>query len=232
MKQSVALKGIKEGFLLNLNDAASFEELMNELDELLDHLKAERKLSGETPKDIHLEIHSGHRLLNDAQKELLSKKIEENSHFSIKSFDSNVLTYERAIEWQKKVSLEMKVQTVRSGQILEAPGDILLIGKVHPGGSIRAKGSIFIIGELHGVAHAGIEGDSSAVIVADFLTKAQIRIADNVEVIENENEDEESSKSKVEVAYINDLHILSFETLDRLKKIQPSIDKVTGGLFE
>ena len=102
MKQGVALKGIKEGFLLNLNDAASFEELMNELDELLDHLKAERKLSGETPKDIHLEIHSGHRLLNDAQKELLSKKIEENSHFSIKSFDSNVLTYERAIEWQKK----------------------------------------------------------------------------------------------------------------------------------
>ncbi|MBM6613546.1 septum site-determining protein MinC [Desemzia sp. RIT804] len=230
MKQNVTLKGIKEGFLLNLNDAASFEELTNELDELLDHLRAERKLSGETRKDIHLEIHSGDRLLNTEQKELLSKKIEEKSHFSIKSFDSNVLTYECAIEWQKKVSLEMKVQTVRSGQILEAPGDILLIGKVHPGGSIRAKGSIFIIGELHGVAHAGVDGDTSAVIVADFLTKAQIRIADNVEVIENE--DEESKKSKVEVAYINDLHILSFETLDRLKKIQPSIDKVTGGLFE
>lgn len=229
MKQNVALKGIKDGFLLNLSDTASFEELLEELDGLLDHLRAERKLSGETRQDIQFEVHSGNRLLNDEQKSQISTKIEEKSHFSIKSFTSNVLTYERAIEWQKEVSLEMKVQTVRSGQIIDAPGDILLIGKVHPGGVVRAKGSIFIIGELHGLAHAGIEGDTTAVIVADFLTKAQIRIADSIEVIDNE--DEESRSSKVEVAYINDLHILSFETLDRLKKIQPSIDKVTGGLF-
>lgn len=230
MKQNVTLKGTKEGFLLQLSDTASLEELMAGLDELLKHLKEERKKSIEKRDDIHLDIQTGNRLFSEENKALFSKKIEEESKFLIKSFRSNVLTYDHAIEWQQKVSLEMKLQTVRSGQVIDAPGDILLIGEVHPGGTIRARGSIFIIGELHGVAHAGFEGDTSAVIVADFLTKAQIRIADNVEVIDNV--DSEEKGNKIEVAYINDLHILSFETLDRLKKILPSIDKVTGGLFE
>lgn len=230
MKQNVTLKGTKEGFLLQLSDTASLEELLAGLDELLSHLKEERKKSIEKRYDIHLDIQTGNRLFNEENKTLFSKKIEEESDFMIKSFRANVLTYDQAIDWQKKVSLEMKVQTVRSGQVIDAPGDILLIGEVHPGGTIRARGSIFIIGELHGVAHAGFEGDTDAVIVADFLTKAQIRIADNVEVIDNT--DSEEKRNKIEVAYINDLHILSFETLDQLKKILPSIDKVTGGLFE
>lgn len=230
MKQHVTLKGTKEGFLLQLSDTASFSELTAELDELLNHLREEGKKSSEKRENIHLDVQTGNRLFEEEQKELFSKKIEEESQFSIQSFRADVLTYNRAIEWQKKVSLEMKVQTVRSGQVIEAPGDILLIGEVHPGGTVRAKGNIFIIGALHGVAHAGFGGDTSAVIVADFLTKAQIRIADNVEVIDNIDHEEE--KNKIEVAYINDLHILSFETLERLKKILPSIDKVTGGLFE
>lgn len=229
MKQNVILKGTKEGFLLQLSDTASLDELLNELDELLNHLKEERKKVSEKREDIHLDIQTGNRLFSEEQKNLFSKKIEEESKFVIKSFRANVLTYERAVEWQKAISLEMKVQTIRSGQVIDAPGDILLIGEVHPGGTIRAKGNIFIIGALHGVAHAGFEGDTSAVIVADFLTKAQIRIAENVEVIDNTDSEE---KSMLEVAYINDLHILSFEALDRLKKILPSFDKVTGGLFE
>src|SRR5699024_11418810 len=108
-------------------------------------------------------------------------------------------------------------------------GDMRYVGKVHLGGVIRANSNIFIIGELHGIAHAGFEGDATAVVVADFHTNAQVRIADNIQIIENQSADKEQIK-KNEFAYINDLHILDFESLDQLRKMRPNLGKVTGGL--
>lgn len=124
----------------------------------------------------------------------------------------------------------MEIQTIRSGQVLQAPGDILLIGKIHPGGTIRASGSIFILGELLGLAHAGFDGDNEAIVVADFQTDAQIRIAESVQIIENKAKNQAGTDEK-QFAYINDLHILDFEGLDKLRTIRPKMGKVTGGLF-
>lgn len=45
---------------------------------------------------------------------------------------------------------------VRSGQVLETEGDLLLIGDVNPGGMVKAGGNIFILGSLRGIAHAGL----------------------------------------------------------------------------
>ncbi|WP_034550677.1 septum site-determining protein MinC [Carnobacterium funditum] len=232
MKQSVTLKGSKDGFVLTLNESASFTAIVEELEQLLEHLKTESKKddSNEKNKKIQLEVITGNRLLTDEEKKVLTKMIKENSHFEIKKISSAVLTYESALAWQQAVSLQMEIQTVRSGQVLQAPGDILFVGKVHPGGVIRANGSIFIIGELHGVAHAGFEGDAAAVIVADFHTNAQVRIADNVQIIENQSAEKLSVK-KNEFAFINDLHILDFENLDHLSKMRPMLGKLTGGLI-
>ena len=157
----------------------------------------------------------------------MSDLVHKKSSLKIGDFEANVLTYEDSVAWQKEVGLQMKIQTIRSGQAVTASGDILLIGKVHPGGMIRASGNIFIIGELHGLAHAGFEGDAKAVIVADFQSKAQIRIADSVEIIDEKTSPE--AQSEAAFAYINDLHMLSFGSLDQLKKIRPTIDIMSGG---
>lgn len=235
MKQSVTLKGSKDGFVLTLNESASFTTIVEELEQLLEHLKTESKEVKEVDlneknKVIQLEITTGNRLLADEEKDAITKIIKENNQFDIKKISSSVLTYEVATAWQQAVSLQMEIQTIRSGQVLQAPGDVLFVGKVHPGGMIRANGSIFIIGELHGVAHAGFEGDATAVIVADFHTNAQVRIADNVQIIENQSTEMLTIK-KNEFAFINDLHILDFENLDHLSKMRPMLGKMTGGLI-
>jgi septum site-determining protein MinC len=69
-------------------------------------------------------------------------------------------------------------RTVRSGVRLEAPGNVVIIGDVNPGGEVVAGGSILIWGRLRGVAHAGAEGDVSARIYALDMRPQQVRIAD------------------------------------------------------
>src|SRR5699024_1940944 len=68
----------------------------------------------------------------------------------------------------------------RSGQVLEVTGNLLLIGDVNPGGRVIATGNIYIMGQLNGIAHAGSEGDTQAVIVASYMKPNQLRIADYI----------------------------------------------------
>lgn len=68
-------------------------------------------------------------------------------------------------------------QTLRSGQKIQHPGDITLIGDVHPGSEIVAGGNILVWGTIRGVVHAGAYGDENAVICALDLQPSQLRIA-------------------------------------------------------
>lgn len=226
MKQSVTLKGTKDGFVLTLDESVAFETVLSDLDQLLEKLHSENK----EQKGISLEVKTGMRLFSEDEKAKITEKISSESQFQLKKISAEVLTYQQAIEWHESNSLQMEIQTIRSGQVLQAPGDILLIGKIHPGGTIRASGSIFILGELLGLAHAGFDGDNEAIVVADFQTDAQIRIAESVQIIENKAKNQAGTEEK-QFAYINDLHILDFEGLDKLRTIRPKMGKVTGGLF-
>ena len=70
--------------------------------------------------------------------------------------------------------------TVRSGEYLESPGDLLILGDVNPGAKVSAEGNIIIWGRLLGIAHAGSEGNSKATISALQLRPVQLRIAKKV----------------------------------------------------
>jgi len=230
MKQSVTLKGTKDGFVLTLDESVAFETVLSDLDQLLEKLHSENKEQKEVQKGISLEVKTGMRLFSEDEKAEITEKISSKSQFQLKKISAEVLTYQQATDWHESNSLQMEIQTIRSGQVLQAPGDILLIGKIHPGGTIRASGSIFILGELLGLAHAGFDGDNEAIVVADFQTDAQIRIAESVQIIENKAKNQAGTDEK-QFAYINDLHILDFEGLDKLRTIRPKMGKVTGGLF-
>lgn len=67
-------------------------------------------------------------------------------------------------------------QTLRSGQILESEGNVVIIGDCHPGSEIRAKGDITVWGVLSGIAHAGISGNMNARVRALKLNAVQLRI--------------------------------------------------------
>ena len=67
-------------------------------------------------------------------------------------------------------------QTLRSGQILESEGNVVVIGDCHPGSEIRAQGDITVWGVLSGIAHAGYKGNTDARVRALKLNPVQIRI--------------------------------------------------------
>tara|TARA_Y100001968_G_scaffold99572_1_gene89596 strand:+ start:75 stop:722 length:648 start_codon:yes stop_codon:yes gene_type:complete len=70
--------------------------------------------------------------------------------------------------------------TVRSGEYLECPGNLLIYGDVNPGAKVSAEGNIIIWGRLLGIAHAGSKGNSQATISALQLRPLQLRIAQKV----------------------------------------------------
>lgn len=70
--------------------------------------------------------------------------------------------------------------TVRSGIEIHHKGTVIILGDVNPGGEVIAGGDILIWGRLRGIAHAGCQGETQAVIMALQLSPTQLRIADHV----------------------------------------------------
>ncbi len=70
--------------------------------------------------------------------------------------------------------------TIRSGQVIEYNGNIVIIGDVNPGALVKATGNIVILGgKLRGgVAHAGTNGNENAYVAAYELQPTQLRIGD------------------------------------------------------
>ena len=90
-------------------------------------------------------------------------------------------------------------ESLRSGRKVEFEGSLVILGDVNRGAEIIAKEHIIVLGTLRGLAHAGAGGNRSAIVVANEIDAAQIRIADIVKEIEiptiDEQEDEEPKKT-------------------------------------
>lgn len=231
MKQSVTLKGSQDGYVISLDDQASFDRILEELKVLLAPLKREAVEPGneETkPNDLYVTVKTGNRYLNEEQRELISNEIQQNPVFIMKKIESLVVPVEHAEQWHELNQTKIEVQNVRSGQILTVPGSVLIFGDIHPGGIVKAGGNIIILGSLKGLAQAGCNGNDQAVVVADFQYNAQIRIGENVHIIEKETE--EPVYEELKAAYMNDLHILEFCSLGELKKLRPAMGNVIGRL--
>ena len=68
-------------------------------------------------------------------------------------------------------------QTIRSGQVINFEGNIVIIGDCHPGCEITAFGDITVWGVLSGIAHAGASGNQKARVRALKMNAIQLRIA-------------------------------------------------------
>lgn len=169
------IKGTREGLTLFMDDTCSFEEALAELRELL--------TSSQTQKDepnVPVTVKLGNRYLHKEQKEKLVNLIEKGNNFTLQSCDSNLISKDEALKWLANDEIKSINRIVRSGQVLEVTGDLLLIGDVNPGGKVISTGNIYIMGQLNGVAHAGSGGDNQAVIVASYMKPSQLRIADYI----------------------------------------------------
>jgi septum site-determining protein MinC len=69
-------------------------------------------------------------------------------------------------------------RTLRSGQQVDFPGNVVVVGDVNPGAEIRAGGDIVVMGVMRGVAFAGSSGNRNAQVIAYQLKPSQLRIGD------------------------------------------------------
>ncbi|MFD1038618.1 septum site-determining protein MinC [Virgibacillus byunsanensis] len=171
-KQLITIKGTRDGLTFFIDDTCSFEEAVHELSE-----KIEKNQSREEEPMVSVTVKLGNRYINTEQKEQLRELISETNHFHIQVFESNVILREDALRWQEDSDMKTINRIVRSGQVLEVTGDLLLIGDVNPGGKVITTGNVYVMGNLRGIAHAGVKGDEDAVIAASFMKPSQLRIA-------------------------------------------------------
>ncbi len=75
--------------------------------------------------------------------------------------------------------------TVRSGTEIRHSGSIIVFGDVNAGAELISEGDIIVCGKLKGMAHAGVKGNSQAVVMALHLDATQIRIASFIARVES-----------------------------------------------
>ncbi|HLR72298.1 MAG TPA: septum site-determining protein MinC [Pseudogracilibacillus sp.] len=170
--QLITIKGTKEGLLFYLEDDSSFQDVFEELEEKLATTPANNE-----EQTVSVIVKLGHRYVTSRQKQMLTTLIEKDKRFSIERFESDVIDKEQAKDLLKRNEIKTINRIVRSGQVVEVEGDLLLIGDVNPGAQVKATGNIFVLGNLLGIAHAGVNGNEDAVIAASFMNPTQLRIA-------------------------------------------------------
>lgn len=174
-KQLIMIKGTREGLTLFIDESCSFDEAINELND---------KMITSRPKNdepiVSVKVKLGNRYLDEEQQDQLGKIIGGENRFVIHSIESDVVRREDARKWKEDSEVKTINRVVRSGQVVEVHGDLLLIGDVNPGGKVVSTGNIYILGSLHGIAHAGMNGDQNAFIAASYMKPSQLRIADYI----------------------------------------------------
>lgn len=173
-KQLITIKGTRNGLTLFINDSCSFEDLITELKHLTDYT------NDNDQRTVPVTVQLGQRYLTNEQKKDVKQIIEKSSQLSVQSFQSEVVLKSEAKRWIDESDMKTINRIVRSGQVLDVTGDLLLIGDVNPGGKVVATGNVYIMGKLLGVAHAGSNGDQKAFITASYMKPSQLRIADYI----------------------------------------------------
>ena len=95
-------------------------------------------------------------------------------------------------------------RTLRSGHNINFLGHVVVVGDVNPGAEIAAGGNIIIWGRLRGTVHAGAEGNKEAIICALDMSPTQLRIADQISVM-----NPKKKKIQPEVARLVDNRVIS-----------------------
>ena len=222
--QNVTIKGTKDGLTLHLDDTCSYDDLKKELD---------RKLSNSTRVQeeqqlLSVKVKVGNRYLTKTQEEELKDLIRQKRNLIVDDLETNVISRDEAEKLRQETEIVPVAKVIRSGQVLEITGDLLLIGDVNPGGTVKATGNIFVMGALKGIAHAGSAGNNEAVIAASVMKPSQLRISDCINRAPDEVPEDENRA--MECAYISDTKQIVVDRLQVLMKKRPNLTRFEGGL--
>lgn len=125
--QNVMIKGTKSGLSLQLNDRCSYDEILSELEEKLSELQG-----SEESQLISVRVLTGYRYLTAGQEEELKELIRQKKNLIVEEIESDVITKEDARKMAESQEVTSVAAIIRSGQVLEVAGDLLLVGMLIP----------------------------------------------------------------------------------------------------
>ncbi len=173
MGNNVIFKGSNGKLVIILNPIISFQELK---DHLLEKLKKSKQLLMGYEAIIEFK---GRKISEDEEFELLdiiNQAVDMNILFVTDGEELISKEVEKAVNIINEGITKFHLGTLRSGEVLEYPGNIVVLGDVNPGSIVKAEGNIIVIGTLNGVAQAGIKGNDEAFIVASNMNPFQLKI--------------------------------------------------------
>ena len=192
----ITFKGVKEGIFIDIKSGNLHlvkEELDEKLKDSIVFFQGAKSL-GVRGKDLtHMEINEIKSIIKDKYNLSISVEglpeylNEENILDDLKESFNNPLTDNDIFQGIEEGMTKFINGTLRSGQVVEYSGNIVIVGDVNPGALIKAKGNIVVLGTLRGVAHAGIDGNLEAIVAAYNLQPTQLRIADKIARPPDEN---------------------------------------------
>lgn len=220
LKNLVTIKGKNKGLVLYLDDQCAYTDLL-----------AEVKVKVSDPaldSDTEVTVHLNKRYCTDSQIQELSEAVQTNPHLKVVATTSDILTVEASDQMILERQSETYVGIVRSGQVIKAEGDLVVIGDVNPNGRVEAGGSVYVLGRLKGAAHAGTKGNRDAVIAASWLEATQLKIDDELETMTDELSSL-SEQPEMECAYLHTNGTIIIDRLQELRFIRPQISTFKGG---
>ena len=194
MSNSLAIKGVGDALLISVpageNSAAALKSLLEAIDERVDFFRGAHLAVDFADRELGA---SDLGQLRDALSERLIslQAVLSTSGGTLKAagdlgLETEIRRDPPALEDQPLVTevdgeqAAFVQRTMRSGNSIQHPGHVVVLGDVNPGAEITAGGNIIVWGHLRGVAHAGAAGDESAVVCALDLAPAQLRIAGQI----------------------------------------------------
>lgn len=182
-------KGVKEGIFLNVN-GDNLLPIKEELDKKMENASnfyQGTKLLGIKSAQLSPEDLMELKLILKYKYDLVVSDEELPKHVLYPSLSEDVgntgdhgFEDETMFEGIECGMTKFVNGTLRSGQIVEYNGNIVIIGDVNPGALIQAKGNIVVLGTLRGVAHAGVGGNLEAIVASYNLQPTQLRIGDKI----------------------------------------------------
>jgi septum site-determining protein MinC len=195
MQGYIAIKGTRNGLLLTLEPGTPFGQLLTALaDRLAESPTFFRgasltvdtsRRSLRVSERVQLENLLAHYQMSVVPMEqVVSAQLLKSGDLSLPSFpmsSSSTAPLSEREEVQRDQresddSLFLR-RTVRSGQAIHHPSNVVVLGDVNPGAEIIAGGDVIVWGVLRGMVHAGFPDNESAVVCSLQLCPVQLRIA-------------------------------------------------------
>ena len=186
MLNNIKISQTTEEIVLNVNVVADVDEVYEELEGKIGKLKDFYK-SAKIPMRITGKLFTESE--SEKIRKIVNSEIDTEVNFDSPSDLLGLHAIKKTFENETEVSETKFINySIRSGQIEEYSGSLVIMGDVNAGGEVIAGGNIAIIGALRGLAHAGANGNTKAIISANNIDITQVRIANQVKEIEEKIE--------------------------------------------